>query len=145
MKKNTFKHCWWLLVITDFGKVLIIKRWWWKSVHKCKYPIVIFFFICLSCFFVFSGSILSSCQSQTPSCSKGACLHGGTCREGWNRATCDCTLSGYVGSACHRAAAVLHLTGHEYMRVAAASSQADIEEDDINIRYVDFDLVKFIC
>ena len=81
------------------------------------------------------GSILSSCQSQTPACSKGACQHGGACREGWNRATCDCTQLAYTGSACQRAASVLHLTGHEYMRLAPPSAQADIEADDINIRY----------
>ncbi len=81
------------------------------------------------------GSILSSCQSQTPACSKGACQHGGACREGWNRATCDCTQLAYTGSACQRAASVLYLTGHEYMRLAPPSAQADIEADDINIRY----------
>jgi leucine-rich repeat transmembrane neuronal protein 1/2 len=99
--------------------------------------VLFFVVVVVEKFIVFPGSILSSCQSQTPSCVKAACLHGGTCREGWNRATCDCTLTGYVGSACHRPAAVLHLTGHEYMRVAAtAASQADIEADDINIRLV---------
>jgi hypothetical protein len=30
---------------------------------------------------------------------------------------------------------VLHLTGHEYMRLAPPAAQADIEADDINIRY----------
>jgi len=80
------------------------------------------------------GSIVQGCQSQGSSCTKSPCQDGGHCVNGWNRYICDCSLTGNTGPTCARDAATLHFPGYRYMMVVA-DRQADIEADDITIRF----------
>lgn len=35
-----------------------------------------------------------------PRCHRSPCLHGGVCREGWNRFVCDCSATSFTGATC---------------------------------------------
>lgn len=41
-----------------------------------------------------------SCGGGGHRCRPYPCLHGGVCREGWNRFICDCSATAFTGSTC---------------------------------------------
>lgn len=44
--------------------------------------------------------IVEHCKRLEPQCPSRPCLHGGVCRDGWNRFVCDCSSTGYRGPIC---------------------------------------------
>jgi len=40
------------------------------------------------------------CREGEPWCPRYLCLHGGICREGWNRFNCDCSATPFTGDTC---------------------------------------------
>jgi len=45
--------------------------------------------------------LIEHCESPAVSaCASRPCLHNGRCVDGWNRFTCDCTMTGYRGTSC---------------------------------------------
>ncbi|XP_068147300.1 protocadherin-like wing polarity protein stan isoform X2 [Drosophila tropicalis] len=49
--------------------------------------------------YVADNGTISGCPQKSPLCSSEPCFNGGTCLEGWNTYTCDCT-EGYAGINC---------------------------------------------
>ena len=47
-----------------------------------------------------SGSIRPACHTSAPHCDSQPCMNGGTCIEGWNRFTCDCSQTSFTGPVC---------------------------------------------
>lgn len=40
------------------------------------------------------------CREGQPQCPQYPCLHGGVCRDGWNRFVCDCSATPFTGDTC---------------------------------------------
>jgi leucine-rich repeat transmembrane neuronal protein 1/2 len=47
-----------------------------------------------------SGSIRPACHTSPPQCDSQPCMNSGSCIEGWNRFTCDCSLTSFTGPVC---------------------------------------------
>uniref|UniRef100_A0A8V5GBL8 Uncharacterized protein n=1 Tax=Melopsittacus undulatus TaxID=13146 RepID=A0A8V5GBL8_MELUD len=68
-------------------------------------------------------------------CDSAPCRHGGLCREGWNRFTCDCVGTGYLGERCENEAAVLSYDGSMYLKVLVPGT-AQSEAEDVSVRFM---------
>lgn len=47
-----------------------------------------------------SGGVKPSCHASASQCAASPCQNGGTCHEGWNRYTCDCSHTAFTGAVC---------------------------------------------
>ncbi|CAK9303629.1 unnamed protein product [Gordionus sp. m RMFG-2023] len=65
---------------------------------------------------------VDSCRSPSPRCTRTACYNSGSCREGWNRTYCDCSLTPYAGANCREVAPTLDLDGNQLMKVILPSN-----------------------
>ncbi|XP_061208258.1 neurexin-2-like isoform X9 [Neopsephotus bourkii] len=79
--------------------------------------------------------VAPSCVRQPARhCDSAPCRHGGLCREGWNRFTCDCLGTGYLGARCETEAAVLSYDGSAYLKVLVPGT-AQSEAEDVALRF----------
>ncbi|KAH9495514.1 Neurexin-1, partial [Bulinus truncatus] len=79
-------------------------------------------------------SVMGYCRKMEPQCSSHPCNHQGKCVEGWNRFTCDCRATGYVGSVCQTAALTLRFDGTQYLKVTLAT-ESITQAEDISLRF----------
>ncbi|XP_073790852.1 neurexin-2-beta isoform X22 [Danio rerio] len=80
--------------------------------------------------------VSSFCTRETHRrCSSEPCVHGGRCREGWNRHVCDCTGTGYMGPNCEMESAVLSYDGSMFLKVLMPHA-AHSEAEDVSLRFM---------
>ncbi|XP_065143195.1 neurexin-2-beta isoform X3 [Paramisgurnus dabryanus] len=83
-----------------------------------------------------SPDVSSFCTRETHRrCSSEPCVHGGRCREGWNRHVCDCTGTGYLGPNCEMESAVLSYDGSMFLKVLM-SHAVHTEAEDVSLRFM---------
>uniref|UniRef100_A0A672U3S9 Neurexin 2 n=1 Tax=Strigops habroptila TaxID=2489341 RepID=A0A672U3S9_STRHB len=80
--------------------------------------------------------VAPSCVRQPARhCDSAPCRHGGLCREGWNRFTCDCLGTGFLGPRCETEAAVLSYDGSMYLKILVPGT-AQTEAEDVSLRFM---------
>ncbi|XP_073727300.1 neurexin-2-beta isoform X10 [Misgurnus anguillicaudatus] len=83
-----------------------------------------------------SPDVSSFCTRETHRrCSSEPCVHGGRCREGWNRHVCDCTGTGYLGPNCEMESAVLSYDGSMFLKVLMPHA-VHTEAEDVSLRFM---------
>ncbi|CAG5125145.1 unnamed protein product, partial [Candidula unifasciata] len=78
--------------------------------------------------------VVGYCRKLERQCLSLPCNHNGRCIEGWNRFTCDCRATGYVGSVCQTAAVTLRFDGTQFMKVTMATESVT-QAEDISLRF----------
>ncbi|XP_071742721.1 neurexin 1 isoform X4 [Lepeophtheirus salmonis] len=81
-----------------------------------------------------SGSILTSCHITPPKCTNRPCLNGGVCVDGWGRYICDCSLTGFNGPICGKAASILQFDGSQRLSISNPGEGAT-EAENIVLRF----------
>jgi len=82
-----------------------------------------------------SGSIRSSCHTMLGRCHDRPCLHGGSCKEGWNRYICDCSQTSFFGSTCSRGTSTVEFTGDNFITVdRKEEKQTEVQDTTLRFR-----------
>ncbi|XP_023227763.1 neurexin-3-like [Centruroides sculpturatus] len=81
-----------------------------------------------------SGSIQPSCHAPPNHCDSRPCLNEGICIPGWNRFTCDCSDTPYIGPICAKAATTVNFDGDQYMKIILGEGFLS-EAEDIGLRF----------
>ncbi|NP_001240692.1 neurexin [Aplysia californica] len=80
------------------------------------------------------SDVAGYCKQTEPQCVSHPCNHGGKCVEGWNRFSCDCRATGFVGAVCQTAAATLQFDGTQFMKVTM-SRESVTQAEDVSLRF----------
>ncbi|XP_076443088.1 neurexin 1-like isoform X2 [Babylonia areolata] len=81
------------------------------------------------------NGVAEYCQAMEPHCLSHPCMHQGVCVEGWNRFSCDCRATGFIGTVCQTAAATLQFDGTQFVKVTQPEeSQTQAEEFSLRFR-----------
>ncbi|CAL1526179.1 unnamed protein product [Lymnaea stagnalis] len=80
------------------------------------------------------STVMGYCTKLEAQCSSHPCNHQGKCIEGWNRFTCDCRATGFVGTVCQTAAVTLRFDGTQFMKVTLARESVT-QAEDISLRF----------